>query len=253
VYGTAQSPTEVDSPLPTRTPRQRQPGQPVYSDLLSPAPTQSSPSPQQRQTSPTAAAVWPAASGADHQQQAPRQAPETSPAPTTAYAAAPYAAAADHQMAAGASSSPTSPAGAPPEPAGTATAVAPGAPVESPAPSAAPAPGDTDESRSAPPIGIIVSAVLAGAALLVVIALSIPLLLQYLQADPSPPYAVGECVVQDGQQPRGVECGPGAYEIVLEVDDVTDCPGFPAEPAITVSDPSTVFCLSPIETAGVTE
>ncbi len=82
------------------------------------------------------------------------------------------------------------------------------------------------------------------------IALSIPLLLQNLQSSAAPPYAVGDCVVQDGQQPRETDCDePGAYEIVLEVDEITECPDYPAEPAITVSEPSTVYCLLPAATA----
>jgi hypothetical protein len=114
----------------------------------------------------------------------------------------------------------------------------------------APAGAPEQAGRTGPPVGLIVSAVLASAALLVMIALSIPLLLQNLQSSPAPPYAVGDCVVQDGQQPREADCAePGAYEIVLEVDEIADCPDYPAEPAITVSEPSAVYCLLPASTA----
>jgi hypothetical protein len=97
-------------------------------------------------------------------------------------------------------------------------------------------------------VGVIVGAVLGAAALLVAIALSVPLLLQKLQGNAS--YAVGECVVRDGEEAVPSDCSePDAYEIVVEVGALEECPDFPDQQAITVRETGTVFCLNPVEAA----
>jgi collagen type III alpha len=98
------------------------------------------------------------------------------------------------------------------------------------------------------PLSVFIGIVLVSAALLVLVALSIPLLLQQLRAEPEPPYAVGDCVVQDGTRAVPADCGePDAFRVVLEVERFEDCPDYPTQPAITVSEPATVFCVSPVQ------
>lgn len=100
--------------------------------------------------------------------------------------------------------------------------------------------------RGGLPIGVIVAAVLLGAALLVVLALSVPALLQRLQEDPAPTFAVGDCVIRDGDAAQPADCTePDAYEIVVEVGRIEDCPAYPQQPAVNVDNGSLVFCLEP--------
>jgi hypothetical protein len=126
----------------------------------------------------------------------------------------------------------------------------PGAVTDEPS---GPAPAAPASGRSRPPVGLIVGAVFAAAAVLLV-ALSIPLLLQQFQAGPESQYAVGDCVVQDGDQARMADCRePDAYRITLQVDAISDCPDL-AQPAITVSEPApSVFCLAPAQDPATAE
>jgi collagen type III alpha len=106
-------------------------------------------------------------------------------------------------------------------------------------------------SKSGMPVSVIIGIVLVSAALLVLVALSVPLLLQQLGSDPAPPYAVGDCVVQDGTRAVPADCEePNAFRVVMEVERFEDCPDYPTQPAITVSEPAAVFCVSPVGTGG---
>ena len=69
-----------------------------------------------------------------------------------------------------------------------------------------------------------------------------PFLLSKLRAPAeSPTYAVGDCVVQEGDNAVIAECGAaGAYEIVSRVAIATDCPD-PTLPTVAAGDD--VFCL----------
>jgi hypothetical protein len=101
---------------------------------------------------------------------------------------------------------------------------------------------------------VIVGAVLVSATLLVMVALLVPWLLQQLGADPERPYAVGDCVVQQGTNAVLADCGePDAFRVVLEVERIEDCPDYPAQHAITVSEPPAVFCVSPVGAVDGTE
>lgn len=102
--------------------------------------------------------------------------------------------------------------------------------------------------KAGPPVGVIVTVVIIGAALLVVVALGMPFLLQQLRAPAaSVTYTVGECVVQDGSNAVVADCTePDAYEITLRVAAPEDCPD-PTNP--TVAAGRDVFCLEPA-TAG---
>jgi hypothetical protein len=92
-----------------------------------------------------------------------------------------------------------------------------------------------------------VGAVLIGATLLVLGALSVPFLLQRLSENGGgATYSVGDCVVQDGANARLADCGDeGAFEIVAEVGTRAECTD-PTQPAIEVAGPPVQFyCLAP--------
>jgi hypothetical protein len=103
------------------------------------------------------------------------------------------------------------------------------------------------------PVGVIVGLVLIGATVLVLGALSVPFLLDRLNDAGSATYTVGDCVTQDGEAARTVECTePDAYLIVAEVDSRDQCTD-PTQPAIEVAGPPAQFyCLVPA-TAAPTE
>lgn len=316
-YGTPISPHEVDSPLPTRTPRQRPIGAAVYSDLLSPVPPAtpsgsggpSGPGPSSGPATPEASSTpeppaGPAAPGALPPESAPAgpwapPAQVGSPAheagtaselsPTAAAAAGsptsvPPVSPADPSHPADARATPGvaqdvpptvggSPAGVPswPPPAPTATTSPPTQPAPSqpgqpqgwssmwaPATSTeatAPSPGTARRGEAPPaepaagrtglPWGVIAAALL-GAALIVGLALSVPYLLERLGGDDTT-YAVGKCVVRDGGIARPADCSePDAFEIVLQVEAIEDCPRYPDQHAITVDATGDVFCLEPV-------
>lgn len=121
----------------------------------------------------------------------------------------------------------------------------------SPAPASAgnaapPTPESGQSDRPGLPVGVIVGLVLIGATVLVLGALSIPFLLDRLNDSGSIEYAVGDCVVQDGQAARPAECTtPDAYQIVARVDSRDQCDD-PTQPAIEVEGaPARFFCLVP--------
>ena len=93
---------------------------------------------------------------------------------------------------------------------------------------------------------MIVGAVMIGATLLVLGALSVPFLLQRISAEPATSYSVGDCVVQDGPNAQLADCAdPGAFEVVAEVDSRAECAD-PTQPAIEVAGPPAQFyCLVP--------
>jgi collagen type III alpha len=109
--------------------------------------------------------------------------------------------------------------------------------------------------KGGPPTGLIIGLVLAGATLLVLGALSIPLLLQNLSGSSSDDstYSVGDCVVQEGDIAQPADCGqPGAFEIVSEVNTREEC-NDPTQPAIEVAGPPAKFyCLTPAAAAPAT-
>jgi hypothetical protein len=114
----------------------------------------------------------------------------------------------------------------------------------------------TPPGRSGPSTGLIVGAVLVGATLLVMGALSVPFLLQQLRGPAgSTSYQVGDCVVQAGDAPRSADCTEaGAYQIVGQVERQDQCED-PTQPAIEVAGPPARFyCLTPAAgpTAGST-
>lgn len=117
---------------------------------------------------------------------------------------------------------------------------------EPPAEPPAPASGPDPDERSGPPTGLIVTAALAAAALLVLAGLSIPYLLQKASGSATADFSVGDCVIRSGDDAVDAECGaPGAYEIVAAVDSRDECPD-PAQPAIEASgSPTTFYCLAP--------
>jgi hypothetical protein len=201
-------------PLPTRPPRPRQAaGLPVYSDLLAPEtapPLPAAPAPPPPMSAPPPAQP----ESAQPMWQAP---PEPPAAPATA-PGEPYI--------------PQQRMGVEPaehQPAGQEVGGGPG--------------------KSGPSTGIIVGAVLVGATLLVLGALSVPFLLQQLRGpSESGSYTVGDCVVQAGADAEPADCSePNAYEIVSQVDRQEDCD--PTQPAIRVDGPpAQVYCLTPAAT-----
>ena len=122
-------------------------------------------------------------------------------------------------------------------------------PQASPPPDPAPTSGEPDPVEdfdpAGPPVGVIVGVVIVGAALLVLAALGMPFLLSKLRAPAEgPTYAVGDCVVQQGENAVIAECtAAGAYEIVSRVAVATDCPD-PTLPTVSAGDD--VFCLEPV-------
>jgi hypothetical protein len=237
IYGRPISPAEVNAPLPSRaTPRL--PGQPVYSDLLGPAAQQAGPPAREQPPGDPGA---PPPRMPSPETGSPPAEPVGSPAERTVfYEAAAPPAALDKPPA----TAPASPA-APvlPQPGHDSVPAGPGEA----------APDQPSPSRSSGlPVSLITGIVLVAAALVVLIALAVPLLLQQLGSDPEPPYAVGECVVQDGTSAVPAQCDePGAFQVVLEVERIEDCPDYPAQHAITVSEPPAVFCVSPVEAPDV--
>lgn len=199
--------TEAPPRLPNRPPRQRQPGVPVYGDLLEPAPEPEAPAAPPHRGSVAVASVAAPPFGPP-----PPQTPEHTP-----------------ELSAAAESAPSGPG------------------EGQPAPVPAPEPMPEPVGRSGPPTSVIVGAVLIGATLLVLGALSIPFLLQRLSAG-STGYAVGDCVIQDGPNARTVGCDtPGAFQIVAEVGSRAEC-GDPTQPAIEVAGPPRqFFCLMPAD------
>jgi len=92
----------------------------------------------------------------------------------------------------------------------------------------------------------VIAAALLGAALIVGLALSIPWLLENLRGDAAT-YAVGKCVVREGDLARPADCSEAdAYEIVVQVEAIEDCPRYPDQHAITVDETGDVFCLEPV-------
>jgi hypothetical protein len=116
--------------------------------------------------------------------------------------------------------------------------------------------GEEPAGRSSgPPTGLIVGAVLIGATLLVLGALSVPFLLQrFSENGGEATYSVGDCVVQDGANARLTDCGDeGAFEIVAQVGTRAECTD-PTQPAIEVAGPPVQFyCLAPAGQAGDAE
>ena len=116
-----------------------------------------------------------------------------------------------------------------------------------PAPTDGSAAGTAEEldPKAGPPVGLIVGAVIAGAAVLVLAALGMPFLLSKLRPPAQgPTYAVGDCVVQDGDNAVIADCTePQAYEIVSRVATATDCPD-PTLPTVAAGED--VFCLEPV-------
>jgi hypothetical protein len=118
--------------------------------------------------------------------------------------------------------------------------------VEPAGPQLAGAPDDGPPGKSGPATGIIVGAVLVGATLLVLGALSVPFLLQQLRGSgESGSYTVGDCVVQAGEDAQPADCSaPNAYQIVSQVDSQEECD--PTQPAIRVDgSPEQIYCLTP--------
>jgi hypothetical protein len=236
VYGRPISSSDVDAPLPSRTPpRQRVPGQPVYSDLLGPAPQPDPPTGDRLSGGPAAQAS--PGQPARHPAQPPNVPAQPSTSPTENPAqqlifTAPHP------------GRPSTTSASPP--------AAPHRPGDEPRPTPAAgpaAPHDVPAGRSGPPVSVIVGIVLVAAALLLLVPFSVVLLLQQVRLEPEPPYAVGDCVVQEGTSAVPADCDdPGAYEVVLKVESIEDCPDHPAQHAITVSEPAAVFCVSPVET-----
>lgn len=93
---------------------------------------------------------------------------------------------------------------------------------------------------------MIVGLVLISAALLVLAALGVPYLLQRLNDGGPVSYTVGDCVVQNGNEARTVECSePDAFLITSQVDRQDQCED-PTQPAIEVAGPPVrFFCLAP--------
>jgi hypothetical protein len=102
-------------------------------------------------------------------------------------------------------------------------------------------------AKSGPSTGLIVGLVLAGATVLVALALAVPALLEQLRGggDESGTYTVGDCVVQDGTDATPADCSaPDAYEIVSQVDNLEECD--PTQPTIQVDGPpAQIYCLTP--------
>ena len=208
---TAAPPQVAASPRPPEVRRGRP--MPVFSDLLTPGPEQS-PSPVEDggQATTTAATGASAGGGPIPHPRGPVAAPEAGAAPD------PFA---------DVSRSPAAAAAGPTPADGSAT-------------------GSSEEAdpKAGPPVSLIVGAVIAGAALLVLAALGMPFLLSKLRPPAQgPTYAVGDCVVQDGDNAVIADCTePRAYEIVSRVAAATDCPD-PTLPTVAAGED--VFCLEP--------
>jgi hypothetical protein len=198
-------PSTTEPTGPGWLPRQRQPGLPVYSDLLGPAPAAGS-----GQSTAPAGLDDPAGPGRSSTEPAGQLPLPRSPAEHT-----------------------------PGRAGGTSRASGPGE-------AAAGTPGTTEPDRAGPPVGVIVGLVLIGATVLVLGALSIPFLLERLNDASRASYTIGDCVVQDGEAARSVECTePEAFQIVAQVDRREQCAD-PTQPAIEVrgSQPQ-FYCLVP--------
>lgn len=103
-------------------------------------------------------------------------------------------------------------------------------------------PEEEFDPKAGPPVGVIVGAVIVGATVLVLAALGMPYLMSKLRGPAEgPTYAVGDCVVQQGDNAVLAECtASGAYEIVSRVAIAADCPD-PTSPTVAAGED--VFCL----------
>ena len=236
-------PAAEPPPPPGRLPRPRQPALPIYSDLLGPAPAPTpNPSAPAPTPNPAGPATWPAGwaqaqadlgpGGPDYRD---HRRPDYGGGPAQPY---------DQPTAAAVPPPATPPTGYLPQQRDDADQSP--TPPAGPGATALPAPDGGQPDRPGLPVGVIVGLVLIGATVLVLGALSIPFLLDRLNSTGTAAYAVGDCVVQDGQAARPVDCGaPDAYQIVARVDSQDQCDD-PTQPAIEVEGPPVrFFCLVP--------